>query len=204
MNRNNLEKLIEVIRSGEAESLAEKLRAQKGSYTFDLTDRPRLAMRDPINGPAVLTVNETYIYDDGVAEYIMVAGTCPAPNDIFKEVSVAVDVEADTSILPGEVQLLSERIPWKHIDPALIQEGWKKLAGRHACKTLTGEDASVTIDADSRTITVRNDENAQSFSGKQADEMVHDTMAYIVEHQTPDTDDAIQDLYEKCNIDLPF
>ena len=34
--------------------------------------------------------------------------------------------------------------------------------------------------------------------------MVHDTMAYIVEHQTPDTNDAIQDLYEKCNIDLPF
>lgn len=204
MNRNNLEKLIEVIRSGEAESLAEKLRAQKGSYTFDLTDRPRLAMRDPIYGPAVLTVSETYIYDDGVAEYIMVAGTCPAPNDIFKEVSVAVDVEADSTILPGEIQLLSERIPWKYIDPALIQEGWKKLAGRHACKTLSGEDASVTIDADGRTITVRNDENAQSFSGKQADEMVHDTMTYIVEHQTPDTDDAIQDLYEKCNIDLPF
>lgn len=204
MNQNSLNKLVEVVRSGEAENLAEKLRAQKGSYAFDLTERPRLAMRDPVNGPAVLTVGEAYIYDDGVAEYIMVAGTCPAPNDIFKEVSVAVDVEADTSILPGEIQFLSERIPWKHIDPSLVQDGWKKLAGKHSCKTLTGEDASVTIDAEGRTVTVRNDDSEKSFSGKQADEMVHDTMAYIVEHQTPDTLSAIQDLYEKSNIDLPF
>ena len=204
MNQNSLNKLVEVVRSGEAENLAEKLRAQKGSYAFDLPDRPRLAMRDPVNGPAVLTVSETYIYDDGVAEYIMVAGTCPAPNDIFKEVSVAVDVEADSTILPGEIQLLSDLIPWKHTDPALVEEGWRKLAGKHACKTLTGDPASVTIDAENRTIVVWNNEDEKSFTGKQADEMVHDTMAYIVEHQTPDTAEAVQDLYEKSNIDLPF